>query len=398
MQRRAALFVLAIFSVIGCGGKKPVEFVDTADVAGWAKKNACVAGAPSASDVLSGAQFSCVKTLGECGCRAVVSARSKSGGEHFDTVQIVVANCRREIGVPAAEDIMAHLPGILIWFDLDRPLHEKDDDAPTTAMSVTHHYLDRDHPDRDAVWTWSKDVFADGKPQRTETYKIVVSTPPTSGDHKMTWSETPTVSTAPPCTSHPAAEDMASIPAGPGFPLRLRCPRPPSDAPVPAFDIDRNIITVEQYRTCIDAHACTEEPDDFPLAAVVSHASAEAYCKWRHARLPTWNEWQRAIRGADAKRTPTGSAWDPVAGCRVPTMKNEVAGRVRCENTTVDGVTYYVLDRNNEWTSDDDCVDAKDPTQRQPIALNLIEVLDRGGPREAGFHAEFRCARPHGAN
>lgn len=398
VQRRAALIVLAICAVDGCGGKKkPVEFVDLADVAGWAKKNACVASGANATDVLAGAQFSCVKPLGECGCRAVLSARSKSGGPHFDTVQIVVANCRREIGAPAAEDIMAHVPGILIWMDLDRPLHENDADAPPTAMSVTHHYLDRDQPDRDATWTWSKDVFADGKPQRTETYKIVIATPPTAGDRKMAWSETPTVSTAPACASHaPSDEDMASIPAGPPIPVRLRCPPPPSDTPIPAFDIDRHLVTREQYTTCVDAHACTDEGDEFPFAAVVSHAAADAYCKWRHARLPTWHEWQRAVRGPDANLYATGSNWDPVAGCRVPTLKGEVSSRVRCENTSADGVTYYVQDQHDEWTSDDDCVDAKNPAQRQPVAISLGVALGRGGVREDNYHAQFRCARTHG--
>ena len=263
VQRRAALYVLATVLVIGCGGKKkPARLVDIDEVSTWAKKNSCTSGATSADDVLPGAQFSCVKPLGECGCRAVVSAVSKSGNQHADTVQILVTNCRREVGSQAAKDIVVHLLSSLGGMDLDKPLHDDTGDAPKTAATVTRHYEDHDRPERDATIVWSRDVFADGKPQQTETYRIVFSIPHVSGDHKLSWSETPIVSKAPACASHaPTDEDMARVPAGPAIPVQLRCPPSGTAAASLPFEIDRHLVTCEQYRACVDAHACPEEPD-----------------------------------------------------------------------------------------------------------------------------------------
>ncbi|HEY1556193.1 MAG TPA: SUMF1/EgtB/PvdO family nonheme iron enzyme [Kofleriaceae bacterium] len=402
VQRCVTAFVsLATCWVIGCGGKKTASVVDVDAVHAWAKEHGCVTGNANASDVLADAQFSCIESLGECGCRAVISARSRNGGPHADTVQLVVANCRHIVGARAADHILMDLLGSLVGMGLEHPLHEGDlsapaTDAPATAMSVTEHLHDTAHSDWETTVDWSRDVFADGKPQRTETYKIVVSSPPTAGDHKMTWSETPTVTTAPVCTSHaPADEDMASIPAGPPIDVvTLRCPPRTSDATVPAFEIDRHPVTCDEYAKCVDAHACVDEPDDCLASAVVSRASATSYCKWRHARLPMLREWQRAVRGSAANRYPTGSTWDAAAGCRVQTIKIGVAGLVRCENTSADGVTYYVLDPHDEWTGDDDCVLPKDPAQRQPVGMILgLTLLDRASPRPETDHDEFRCAR-----
>lgn len=397
MQRRATFCLFVMVSVFGCSGKKkPASLVEIGAVASWASKNGCAQGTASAADTLPGAQFSCVKTLGECGCRAVVSALSKAGTGHADTVQILIANCRRDVGAQAAKDISTHLLDSLAGMDLDEPLHDDAGDAPTTAASVTRYYEDRDRPERETMISWSKDVFADGKPQRTETYKLVFSVPHTAVDHKMTWTSTPVVTSAPPCASHGSEpEDMARIPSGPALSVRLRCPPAAREAHVPAFEIDRHLVTCEQYAKCVDAHVCSEEPGHCFDTAVVSHHSAETYCGWRRARLPTLHEWERAVRGADADLYPTGAAWDPVAGCRVPTAKNAPGGLVRCENTNVDGVTYYVLDKNGEWTSDNDCMDVKNPTQREPVALMLgIEVLDRSAPVPEDGREQFRCSRP----
>lgn len=94
--------------------------------------------------------------------------------------------------------------------------------------------------------------------------------------------------------------------------------RPPHPVHIAPFWIERTEVTVRDYRTCVDAHACsvpqrsseqcTFEMGDPQLpVSCVTFSQAQAYCRFRAKRLPREAEWEFAARGTQNVRFPWGS-------------------------------------------------------------------------------------------
>ncbi|MEO8704063.1 MAG: SUMF1/EgtB/PvdO family nonheme iron enzyme [Kofleriaceae bacterium] len=96
---------------------------------------------------------------------------------------------------------------------------------------------------------------------------------------------------------------------------------PPREVFVDSFTIDRDEVSVIEYRGCVNAGACDLDPliagderyirDGWPMVNATWN-EAQDFCRWRGERLPTEAEWERAARGDNAAATwPWGELEQP---------------------------------------------------------------------------------------
>lgn len=97
--------------------------------------------------------------------------------------------------------------------------------------------------------------------------------------------------------------------------------RPQHEVSLPAYRIDKFPVTNAQYARFV-AEADYRAPLDWELGRIpqglelhpvtmVSWYDASNYCTWAGKRLPREAEWEKAARGADARRWPWGEQMEP---------------------------------------------------------------------------------------
>ena len=158
--------------------------------------------------------------------------------------------------------------------------------------------------------------------------------------------------------------DMVFVPAG-VFKMGANLERPGDEGPqhsvdLPAFWIDRYEVTNAEYWKCVEADFCSEPDDlryyqdpefeDHPVV-FVSWYDAKAYCEWRHKRLPTEAEWEKAARGVDGRLYPWGNQ---LSGGRL-NAGNRVGASMPVGSYPSGASPYGALDMAGnvwEWVSD----------------------------------------------
>jgi hypothetical protein len=222
-----------------------------------------------------------------------------------------------------------------------------------------------------------------------------------------------------PASLTPPRREMVSIQGGQFLGSDMWCfegtttvkyPDDPKNAPkdrvplsVPSFAIDKSVVQCGELERCFAAGAC-ENTYKAALytcrhgVAVASLKTATQFCAWRGMQLPSWFQWQRAMRGRDGWVYPRGLTWEDSYD-----HDPGIPGRGR-PYLSPDGVEYFMTrgDLNAslelELTRDLDCMRKTNPEagdRRLPVSvlldydqLNIVLVTE---PDPELSRDQFRC-------
>jgi formylglycine-generating enzyme required for sulfatase activity len=168
----------------------------------------------------------------------------------------------------------------------------------------------------------------------------------------------------------PLPDEMITIPAGPfvrgttngGFDEQ-----PQRTIHLETFSIDRYEVTNHQYQQFVVAtgHRKAGPPSRYAKSigkmrgpnqpvVYVSWDDANEYCRWKGKRLPTEAEWEKAMRGTDARLWPWGNQEKP-NGANWARVQDGYDVSARVGSFSTDRSPYGVMDGAGnvmEWVAD----------------------------------------------
>lgn len=178
----------------------------------------------------------------------------------------------------------------------------------------------------------------------------------------------------------------------------------PPALPIEPFRIDFAAVTCAEWRECVVAGACLPdgveawedkdpEAPGWPLgwcvygAANVSQSQADAFCRWRGGELPSWAQWQHAMRG---NRSTTRVEPEECRTPRDPHRHHDHPyDRPECELVSSYGVSFILKNWNFvERTRDRWCGNPEKFLAVSTLPLELGKFSTSDGD------VEFRCVYP----